>query len=64
MYGVDNEIDVNFDYCDEILKLMDIVRFAYIWEEEVGYVYIRITGYKLWHSLDAFATAHLTVIVS
>ena len=31
MYGVDNEIDVNFDYCDEILKLMDIVRFAYIY---------------------------------
>ena len=58
------EIDIDFDYCDEILKLMDIVRFAYIWEEEVGYVYIRITGFKLWHSLDAFATAHLTVIVS
>ena len=28
MYGVDNEIDVDFDYCEEILKLMDIVRFA------------------------------------
>ena len=28
MYDVDDEIDVNFDYCDEILKLMDIVRFA------------------------------------
>ena len=22
------EIDIDFDYCDEILKLMDIVRFA------------------------------------
>ena len=28
MYDVDYEIDVDFDYCDEILKLMDIVRFA------------------------------------
>ena len=28
MYGVDKEIDVNFDYCDKILKLMDMVRFA------------------------------------
>ena len=31
MYGVHNEIDVDFDYCDEILKLMDIVRFAWHW---------------------------------
>ena len=25
------EIDIDSDYCDEILKLMDIVRFAYIY---------------------------------
>ena len=66
MYGVDNEIDVNFDYCDEILKLMDIVRFGYIYMGRRSRlcIYIRITGFKLWHSLDALATAHLTVIVS
>ena len=33
-------------------------------EEEVNYIHIPITDFKLWHSVDALATAHLTVIVS